>query len=109
MCIRDRNGVGPKVGIAILSAFTPDRLSLIISSGDAKSLTQAGGVGPKLAQRIVLELKDKVSGGADGEVLSDLASSAQGGAVAEAINAPVSYTHLDVYKRQACGSRLRRI
>ena len=89
------NGVGPKVGIAILSAFTPDRLSFIISSGDAKSLTQAGGVGPKLAQRIVLELKDKVSGGADGEVLSDLASSAQGGAVAEAINALTSlgYTH----------------
>lgn len=90
------NGVGPKVGIAILSAFTPDRLSLIISSGDSKSLTQAGGVGPKLAQRIVLELKDKVSGGAGGESLSDLAVSAQGGgAVSEAINALTSlgYTH----------------
>ena len=78
-----------------MSAFTPDRLSLIISSGDSKSLTQAGGVGPKLAQRIVLELKDKVSGGAAGESLSDLAVSAQGGAVAEAINALTSlgYTH----------------
>ena len=90
------NGVGPKVGIAILSAFTPDRLSLIISSGDSKSLTQAGGVGPKLAQRIVLELKDKVSGSTAGEGLSDLAVSAQGGgAVSEAINALTSlgYTH----------------
>ncbi len=54
------NGVGAKVGIAILSEFTPDFIMAYISSGDYKALTSASGVGPKLAQRIVLELKDKV-------------------------------------------------
>jgi len=54
------NGVGPKVAIAILSEFTSDKLLLFIASGDAKSLTSASGVGIKLAQRIVLELKDKI-------------------------------------------------
>lgn len=56
------NGVGPKIGIAILSDFTTDALSLAIASGDAKALTKANGVGIKIAQRIVLELKDKLSG-----------------------------------------------
>ncbi|MBE6760739.1 MAG: Holliday junction branch migration protein RuvA [Ruminococcaceae bacterium] len=54
------NGVGPKVGIAILSEFTPDYLYTYIAAGDYKALTTASGVGPKLAQRIVLELKDKI-------------------------------------------------
>ncbi len=91
------NGVGPKVGIAILSSFTPDRLSYIISSGDAKSLTQAGGVGPKLAQRIILELKDKLSGiGTAAGEAEGISSAAQApGAMAEAITALTSlgYTH----------------
>lgn len=55
------NGVGSKIGIAILSDFTPDQVSLFIASADAKSLSKASGVGPKLANRIILELKDKVS------------------------------------------------
>ena len=55
------NGVGAKIGLALLSQFEGDKLLLIIASGDAKSLTAASGVGLKLAQRIVLELKDKVS------------------------------------------------
>lgn len=54
------SGVGSKIGLAILSEFTPDKILLYIASGDAKSLTAATGVGIKLAQRIVLELKDKV-------------------------------------------------
>ncbi len=54
------SGVGPKIGIAILSEFTPDKVILYIASEDAKSLTAASGVGIKLAQRIVLELKDKI-------------------------------------------------
>lgn len=57
------NGVGPKIGIAILSDFTSDALRLAIASGDAKTLTKANGVGLKTAQRIVLELKDKMSQG----------------------------------------------
>lgn len=57
------NGVGAKMAIALLSEFTQDKISFFIVSGDAKSLTKASGVGPKLAQRIVLELKDKLSKG----------------------------------------------
>ena len=54
------SGVGPKVGVAILSALTPDDIVLAVSAGDFKTLTAASGVGPKLAQRLVLELKDKL-------------------------------------------------
>lgn len=54
------SGVGSKIGLAILSEFSADAIMLYIASGDAKSLTAASGVGIKLAQRIVLELKDKV-------------------------------------------------
>ena len=54
------NGVGPKIGIALLSEFTATQLILYIGANDAKALTAASGVGIKLAQRIVLELKDKV-------------------------------------------------
>ncbi|MGN1130404.1 MAG: Holliday junction branch migration protein RuvA [Ruminococcus sp.] len=53
------SGVGPKVGIAILSVLSPQQIALAIASDDLKSITMAPGVGKKLAQRIVLELKDK--------------------------------------------------
>ncbi len=56
------SGVGPKVGIALLSDLTPEQITLAISAGDVKSLTRAQGVGPKLASRIILELKDKLKG-----------------------------------------------
>ena len=55
------SGVGPKVALAILSALTPSQFSLAVVTGDEKSLTIAQGVGKKMAQRIILELKDKVS------------------------------------------------
>ena len=55
------SGVGPKAAIAILSALTPDQLALSIASGDVKAITKAQGVGAKIAQRIVLELKNKFS------------------------------------------------
>ena len=54
------NGVGAKIGIAILSELNASQIMLSIASNDAKALTAASGVGIKLAQRIVLELKDKV-------------------------------------------------
>jgi len=68
------SGVGPKVGLAILSVMEPQRVALAISAGDHKAFKAASGVGPKLAQRIVLELKDKVSKGfVDGISLEDVA------------------------------------
>ena len=54
------NGVGPTMGLAILSELPADKVILSIAAGDFKALTKANGVGPKLAQRICMELKDKV-------------------------------------------------
>ena len=54
------SGVGPKVALAILSQMPPEQLVLCVAAGDYKYLTVAQGVGAKLAQRITLELKDKV-------------------------------------------------
>ena len=73
------SGVGPKVGLAILSVMEPQRVALAISAGDHKAFKAASGVGPKLAQRIVLELKDKVTKGfVDGISLEDVAGAASG-------------------------------
>ena len=73
------SGVGPKVGLAILSVMEPERVALAISAGDHKAFKAASGVGPKLAQRIVLELKDKVAKGfVDGISLEDVAGAASG-------------------------------
>ena len=56
------SGVGPKAALAILSEMAPEDVALAAAAGDAKRFTRANGVGAKLAQRIVLELKDKVKG-----------------------------------------------
>lgn len=56
------NGVGPKAALAILSAGGPQNFALAVMTGDEKLLTAAQGVGKKLAQRIILELKDKIGG-----------------------------------------------
>ena len=56
------SGVGPKAALSILSATTPDQFLLAVMTGDEKTLTRAPGVGKKLAQRIILELKDKLTG-----------------------------------------------
>ena len=58
------NGVGPKAAIAILSAGGPQNFTLAVMTGDEKMLTAAQGVGKKIAQRIILELKDKLGGSA---------------------------------------------
>ena len=54
------SGVGPRVALAILSTSSPANLALAIITGDEKALTAASGVGKKLAQRVILELKDKL-------------------------------------------------
>jgi len=55
------SGVGPKAALAILSSGTPDQLALSIVTGDERSLTGVPGIGKKIAQRIILELKDKLA------------------------------------------------
>ena len=55
------NGVGPKAALSILSIASPQSLALAIITGDEKLITRAQGIGKKIASRIVLELKDKIS------------------------------------------------
>ena len=57
------SGVGPKAALAVLSSSTPENLALSIITGDEKALTAAQGVGKKIAQRVILELKDKLAKG----------------------------------------------
>ena len=56
------SGVGPKAAMAILSSGGPQNFTLAVMTGDEKMLTTAQGVGKKIAQRIILELKDKIGG-----------------------------------------------
>ena len=63
------SGVGSKIGLALLSEFTASQLTLYIASNDPKALTAASGVGIKLAQRIVLELKDKIGSLESGDTI----------------------------------------
>ena len=53
--------VGPKAALSVLSSVTPERFALCVASGDAKTISKAPGIGLKTAQRIILELKDKMS------------------------------------------------
>jgi Holliday junction DNA helicase RuvA len=55
------SGVGPKAAISVLSAISPSRFSLAVITDDIKTLTKAQGIGKKIAQRIILELKDKIN------------------------------------------------
>lgn len=54
------NGIGPKGALGLLSAMSPDDLRLAIISGDAKAISKAPGIGSKTAQRLILDLKDRI-------------------------------------------------
>lgn len=84
------SGVGPKAALSILSDIDAQRFALTIASGDSKVFTKTKGVGPKLAQRIVLELKDKIA--KESITASDIKSSGnifvpEGDNCAEAVSA----------------------
>jgi len=72
------SGVGPKAALSILSSSTPANLALSIITGDEKALVAAQGVGKKIAQRVILELKDKL---AKGQTISASGESVPGPAV----------------------------
>lgn len=80
-------GVGGKVGLAILSAIEPADLALAIGSGDAAMVARANGVGPKLASRIVNELKDKVGALASIGGGAKLVAAASGSHASDAMSA----------------------
>lgn len=93
------SGVGPKVGLAILSVLSPEQVAVAVASGDFKTLTMAQGVGNKLAQRVILELKDKLKALGGGEEVTAAAGVASAaGNAAEAMNAltVLGYTPSDV-------------
>ncbi len=64
------SGVGPKMALSLLSALTPQRIALAIATEDVQALTAAQGVGKKLAQRIAMELKDKITAAAGDDIPS---------------------------------------
>ncbi len=85
------SGVGPKGGLAILSQMTPDQVAMSVVSGDYKTLTKAPGIGPKIAQRLLLELKDKMKNAGfslqAGQVAQAVGQAAAGGNMGEAMSA----------------------
>ncbi len=64
--------VGPKAALSVLSSVTPERFALCVASGDAKAIAAAPGIGLKTAQRILLELKDKISNEQISSGISDI-------------------------------------
>ena len=104
------NGIGPKGALGILSVMRPDDLRIAIVSGDAKAISKAPGIGPKTAQRLILDLKDKVdleevmmsSFGGGKENSSDAGASAAGMAASakEAVEAltALGYTGMEASK-----------
>lgn len=84
------SGVGPKAALSILSQMTPSSLSAAVAKGDAKSVTRAQGVGPKIAERVVRELKGKLSAADFIDDDSDFAQNAEINEVSGIANEAVS-------------------
>jgi Holliday junction DNA helicase RuvA len=104
-------GVGAKVALSILGAVSPEQLAQVIAAQDKTALTEADGVGPKLALRLVTELKDKVpafaaqgsSAAAGAAVLSPLPNSAAADAVSALVN--LGYRRAEAFGAVAVASR----
>lgn len=101
------NGVGPKGALAILSVMRPDDLRLAIATGDSKSISRAQGIGAKTAERVILELKNKVGdinaiGAAvlGGKSAGTIAAVKQYGPVSEAMDALImlGYSRMEAGK-----------
>lgn len=87
------SGIGPKAAVSILSELSPDKLAIAIASSDVKAITKANGVGKKTAERVVLELKDKMVGMSAGDgssAVSSAASVIEESAAGEAVAALVA-------------------
>jgi Holliday junction DNA helicase RuvA len=100
-------GVGAKVALAILGAVSPDALASAIAAQDRAVLTQADGVGPKLATRIVVELRDKVAGLSLAPAPLEGAMPILEGVAADAVSALVNlgYRRVDAFGAVARASR----
>ena len=92
------SGVGPKAGLSILSELTAEQVAMAIATDDIKTITRAQGIGKKIAQRIILELKDKLAKSEQTESGNVQMPQTAGGNVAKAIEAlgVLGYTPADV-------------
>jgi Holliday junction DNA helicase RuvA len=85
------SGIGPKAALSILSYTTPEGLALSIMNNDVRSLTAAPGIGKKIAQRVILELKDKIAKEMDASEISipavSIPSPTENGNVSDAMTA----------------------
>ena len=95
------NGVGPKAAMAILSSGGPQNFTLAVMTGDEKMLTAAQGIGKKIAQRIILELKDKLGGSAteldfSGVTISAPVQSGSNAALAHAALQELGYSAAEI-------------
>ena len=88
------SGVGPKAGLAVLSELSPEQVAMAIASDDLKTITRAQGIGKKIAQRIVLELKDKLAKAAQED--SSFAQAAQNSVNVSTGNVPKAIEALGV-------------
>ena len=96
------SGVGPKAATAILDTFSPAEIVSAVSSGDSKSITKASGIGAKTAQRIVLELADKLKGvSTDSLPMADAPANLPGSMSDEAIGALIALGYSDNAARAA--------
>jgi len=101
-------GVGAKTALAVLSALTPDALAAAVMAQDKAALTQAGGVGRKLAQRIVMELREKIGAVAFGPAAQPEDGSAETGVVTgDAVSALVNlgYPRTDAFAAVSAAAR----
>lgn len=92
ICLISVSGVGPKAALAILSVATPASFAAAVITNDVKAITKAAGVGPKLAQRVILELRDKIKKeqlGIDISAEEDIGGEDTVGAAGEAVSALV--------------------
>lgn len=99
------NGVGAKVALAILSGISTNDFALCINSGDIATLTRLPGIGKKTAERLVIEMRDKLNEQLLGMVPGSRAGSALGGAAAQAEEALVSLG----YKPADAAKMVRRV
>ncbi len=92
------SGVGPKAGLSVLSELTAEQVAMAIATDDIKTITRAQGIGKKIAQRIILELKDKLAKSEQTQSGNVQMLQTAGGNVAKAIEAlgVLGYTPADV-------------
>lgn len=92
------SGVGPKAGLSVLSELTAEQVAMAIATDDIKTITRAQGIGKKIAQRIILELKDKLAKSEQTQSGNVQMPQTVGGNVAKAIEAlgVLGYTPADV-------------